>query len=251
VTEPVPPSCRMWGAAGLLVLAYVGSFVAAIALTGPPTVHDGQGVIEHSWNEGNLLLAMTGGYVLLLGLLCLTAAMVFLARTVGHRTEAGRWAAMTAAAAGVLYVVTIVAGGLAPGAAALWGFEQGLDLQTALAVNNVRNFAYFAVMPVLGAHALALAAAAFIDRMFAWWVGWGGVIVGVALLLAIPAATIGVQYGMPLWLLWWLGIGVSLLRHRAADRRCHRSGHPSALGREDHPRGGGPGLAETLKGTHR
>ncbi len=112
------------------------------------------------------------------------------------------------------YVVVIVGAGFSAGASALWARDHGLDLETVLAINNVRNFAYFLAprgdlhvrRRDRGAHRRSAHALA----------GWGGVGVGIALLLAIPAAGIGIQYGMPLWLLWWIGVAVTLLRHRAA-----------------------------------
>lgn len=124
-------------------------------------------------------------------------------------------AAQVARATGVVYVTVIVGVGLSAGAAALWALDQGTDLQTVLAVNNIRNFSYFAATPVMGACALALGVAALLDGVLTRWIGWGGVAVGTALLLAVPAAAVGVPYAQPIWLLWWLGVGVTLWRHRS------------------------------------
>lgn len=209
--DPIP--APHWRVAGGCALLYVVCFAVSVVISGQPTVHEGQEGIEHSFVEGDLTRVMFGGYVVLLGYLSLLPATVFLARAVGRRTVAGRWAAQTAAAAGVVYVAIIVGSGFAPGAAALWGSHHGLDLGTVLAVNNIRNFAYFVVMPIMGVYTIAVGLSALSDRVLTRWVGWGGVAVGAALVLAIPAASAGIQYGMPLWLLWWVGVGVSLLRH--------------------------------------
>lgn len=209
--DPIP--APHWRVAGVCALLFVVCFVLTVVITGQPTVYEGQEGIEHSLVEGDLTRVMFGGYVVLLGYLSLLPAMVFLARAVGRRTDAGRWAAQTAAAAGVVHVAIIVGSGFAPGAAALWGSQHGLDLETVLAVNNIRNFAYFVVMPIMGLYTIGVGLSALGDRVLTRWVGWGGVAVGAALVLAIPAAAVGIQYGMPLWLLWWVGVGVSLLRH--------------------------------------
>ena len=218
---PAPLPRRCWQVAGLLALAHVALFVAAAALIGPPEARAGRAaVLEHSWVETSTTRVMTGGYLLLLGFCGLLVAMAFLVRAVGRRTPTGRWASATAAATATVYVATIVAGGLAPGAAAMWARGQDVDLVTLLTVNDIRNFAYFIALPVMGVFALALGLAALSDRVLTRWAGWGGIVVGVALLLAIPAAAYGVQYGQPLWLLWWLGLGVGLLRQggRTAGR---------------------------------
>jgi hypothetical protein len=205
---------RLRRSAGAGALCYVAAFVLAAVLVGQPTVHGGQEGIEHSLVESGLGLAFGGMYLLTLGFLLLLPAMIFLSRALGHRTPLGSWAAQTATAAGTAYVVVIVGVGFSAGAAALWAHHQELDLPSVVSLNNVRNFAYFVATPFMGLYSIAIGVAAISDRLLTRWVGWGGVIVGTAFLLAVPAAAIGVQYAMPLWLLWWVGTGIALLRHR-------------------------------------
>ncbi|MBO0979171.1 hypothetical protein [Microbacterium sp. SD291] len=211
--------------AGAGALIYVASFVAATFLTGQPTVHDGQESIEHTLVETELGFAYAGMYVLTLGFLVLLPVMIFLSAALGRRSALSSWAARTAAAVGIAYIVIIVGVGFSAGAAALWGLEHGLDLPSVLSLNNVRNFAYFVATPFMGMYAIAIGVAALGDRVLVRWMGWGGVVVGAAFLLAIPAAAIGVQYAMPIWLLWWIGNGIVLLRRRpvAAEASTERS----------------------------
>jgi hypothetical protein len=211
--DPIAPT-PLWRAAGAFALAHVLLFVTASAITGQPTVHDGQAGIEHSFNDGDLTRLMIAGYLTVVGFLVVVPVVVFLGQQLGRRTAVGCWSARTGAAAGVAYVVVIVGAGFSAGAAALWGRDQGLDLETVLAVNNIRNFSYFLALPLAGAFAIGTGVAALQDRLLTRWVGWGGVGVGIALVLAIPAAATGIQYGMPLWLVWWVGVAVTLMRHR-------------------------------------
>jgi hypothetical protein len=213
ILDPGQATARLWRVAGALALLHVVLFVAAAAITGQPTVHEGQDGIEHSFNVGGLGRLMAAGYLLVLGFLCLVPFAVFIARNVGRRSEVGRWAAQTAAAGALIGVVIIVGGGFSAGAAAMWADDRGQDLQSVLTVNNIRNFSYFISLPFFGAFAVGTGVAALVDGVLTRWVGWSGVAVGAGLVLAIPAAGVGIQYGMPLWLLWVLVAAISLLRH--------------------------------------
>jgi hypothetical protein len=149
--------------------------------------------------------------VLVLGFLAAVPVLAFLAANLGRGSEAGRWAARTGAAAGLAYVL-VVGTGLAAGTAAMWALDHGTELETVLAVNNVRNFAFFLALPTAGAFVLGTGIAALGDGLGGRWFGWTSIAVGVALLLAIPAAAVGIQFGMPLLLVWWLCLATSLLR---------------------------------------
>lgn len=204
------PGLRRLAAAG--AVAHIAAFVAAVAITGQPVIHEGQERIEHSLVEGGVWPVMAAMFLLLLGFLALLLTISYLTAALGRRTAAGSLAATVARATGVMYVTIIVGVGLSAGAAGLWALNHGTGLDTVLAVNNVRNFAYFAATPVMAACALSLGITALSDRALTKRVGWGGLVVGIALLLAVPAAAMGIAFAQPLWLLWWLGVAVSLWR---------------------------------------
>jgi hypothetical protein len=56
---------------------------------------------------------------------------------------------------------------------------------------------------------VALGVAALSERVFTRWIGWGGVVVGAAGLVAIPFIHDVVSLA---WLVWWVGLGVLFLR---------------------------------------
>lgn len=205
--------------AGVLALAHVVLMLVGVIVSGTPTIHEGQEGIEHSYVEGSLARIFTGGYVETIAFVLLVPALVFLGGAFGRRTEAGAWASQSAAAAGLGYVSVVIAGGFAAGAAAAWGAADGLDLQTTLAINNIRNFAYFLGLALLGAHAVGLGIAALSDGRMTRWVGWGGIGTGIALIAAVPAASIGIQdYATLVWIVWWVGLGVLMLRVQGPER---------------------------------
>ena len=214
MTRPQAPAAH-WRLAGGLALAHVVLMLAGLMLQRTPALREGVSGITRSYAEGDLGSILTGGFIELLGFLCLPPVLVFLAMSVGRRTETGRWAATAAAGFGLAYVAVTVAAGLPPGAAALWGVQHGLDAATALVVNDIRNFGYFLSLPLLGGHALGLAVAALSDRRWTHWAGGGGILTGLLLLAAPPAAAAGLQdYPTLVWLAWWVGLAVLMLRHR-------------------------------------
>ncbi|SOC53557.1 hypothetical protein [Ornithinimicrobium cerasi] len=201
--------------AGVAALLFVAASVVSMLVSGPPVVHVGQEGLEHSLSGRGLAAALTGLAVVTAGLVVLLLAVTYLAQSLGRRSAVGALAAQTGWGAGLGYVVVLVGAAFPAGAAAAWASDGGMALETVLLVNNVRNFAYLAVLPLMGVTALGLGVAALTDRSLTRWTGWGGVTVGVLSLLALPAAAVGITYAMPLWLLWWAGVGVTLLRRPA------------------------------------
>jgi hypothetical protein len=208
-------SRRPWQAAGALALAHVVLIPVGIALQQSALFADGTQGITDAYVEGDLARSFTGGVLESFGFLLLVPALVFLGRVLGRRSEAGAWAAQTGTACGLLYVAVTFAVGFPAGAAAMYGAQHGLDLDTAFALNNVRIFGYFLSLLLLGGSTLGFALAALADRVHVRWFGGFGVVAGLALLVSTPLAGIGQQdWGTLVWMVWFVGVGVLMLRHR-------------------------------------
>ena len=105
--------------------------------------------------------------------------------------------------------------GFPAGAAAMYGAQHGLDVDAAFALNNVRIFGYFLSLLLLGGSTLGIALSALADGVHRRWIGGFGVVTGVALLVSTPLAGIGQQdWGTLVCMVWFVGVGVLLLRHR-------------------------------------
>lgn len=211
--QPIPRS--LWQIAGGLAISHVVLIFTGIFLQDGPLFSDGKAGIEDDYMAGDIARTFTGGIVESFGFLLLIPVMVFLARALGRRDEAGRWAAQTGLMCGLAYVAVTFAVGFPAGGAAMYGAQHGLDLDTAFALNNVRIFGYFLSLLLLGGATLGIAISAVLDRTITGWIGRFGLVTGVALLISTPLAAIGQQdWGTLVWAVWFVGVGVLMLRHR-------------------------------------
>lgn len=206
---------RLWHFAGALALVHVALIPVGLFLQQGPLFADGVQGIADAYVEGDAGRAFTGGILESFGFLLMVPVLVFLGRVLGRRTEAGAWAAQTGVLCGLAYVAATFAVGFPAGGAAMYGAQHGLDLDTAFALNNVRIFGYFLSLLLLGGSTLGFAVAALADRVHPRWFGGFGIVTGVALLASTPLAGIGQQdWGSLVWMVWFVGVAVLMLRHR-------------------------------------
>lgn len=206
---------RLWQVAGALALTHVVLIPVGIALQRGPLFADGVDGITDAYVQGDLTRSFTGGVLEAFGFLLLVPALVFLARALGRRTELGGWAAQTGLMCGLAYVAVTFAVGFPAGAAAMYGAQHGLDVDAAFALNNVRIFSYFLSLLLLAGSTLGIAVSALQDGTHRRWIGGFGLATGVALLASTPLAGIGQQdWGTLVWMVWFVGVGVLLVRHR-------------------------------------
>jgi len=209
---------RLWQLAGALCLAHIALIPVGLFLQQGPLFSDGLQGITDSYVNGDLNRVFTGGVLESFGFLLMVPALVFLGRVLGRRSEAGAWAAQTGMLCGLAYVTVTFAVGFPAGAAAMYGAQHGLDLEAAFALNNVRIFGYFLSLVLLGGSTLGFAVAALADRVHPRWLGGFGIATGLALLASTPLAGIGQQdWGSLVFMVWFVGVGVLMLRHRDTD----------------------------------
>ncbi len=205
----------LWRLAGGLAIAHVVLVLGGFSQEKSAMLTDSADVVKRTYAGASVSRVLAGGYVESLGFVVLLPVLIFLARAIGQRTEAGRWATQTALAAGVCYVAVTLATGMPAGAAALYGAHHGVtDAATLAMVGNVRNFAYYLSILALGAHALGTGIAAVTDGTVKRWVGVGGIGVGILLFAGVAAQglTDGANYASMLWMIWWIGLGITLIR---------------------------------------
>lgn len=213
-----PPRARthspvLWRVAGGLAIAHVVLLFAGFSQERSTVLGGSAADARHALVEGSLARSMVGGYVESFAFVLLLPVLAFLAQAVGTRTALGRWAASTSFAAGVGYVVITLATGMPPGAAAIYAGHRGVDLATVSTVADIRLYAFFLSLLILGLQALALGVAARTDRFSPRWTGIGGIVVGIVLFAGVAGAGIGLHdYASMIWMVWWIGVGIALLR---------------------------------------
>jgi hypothetical protein len=214
------PEASAWRWAGGLALAHVVLMLAAFSQE--------KAVLEHGASPAEVLRVYGGadvartlgaGYVESMAFLVLVPALVLLARLLGRRTEVGRVAAQSFLGLGVAFVGSTLAVGFPPGAAAVYAAHHGVDPGAIAMVNDVRNYGFVLQVALLAGMTLALGIAALTDRVHTRWIGWGGAALGAVGLVVTPFAHNAVSMA---WMIWWVGMGVLLLRsgpgRRPADR---------------------------------
>lgn len=214
-TETDEPGTRshipaaIWRVAGGLAIAHVVLLLAGVSQESLVGRGASAETVQQTYGGANLTRVFTGGYIESVSFLVLAAAVVVIARIFGRRTETGRLAAQTFLALGVAFVATTLAVGFAPGASALYWSQHGADLQSVSMVNDIRNYGYILQTAIQAGMALALGIAVVAEKVLAKWVGWVGIVLGAAGIVVVPLVNNGFAIA---WLVWWLGMGVLLLR---------------------------------------
>jgi hypothetical protein len=209
-----PPTTTIRRVAGGLALGHVVLLLGAFAL-------EGVAAAQHGTSPTKLVDLLAGtslsrtlgaGYLEALSFFVLMPAIVGISYLFSRRTTVGRLAARTFAAFGVTFVASTLAVGFPAGAAALYAAHHGVDAGSIATVNDIRNYSFVLQVALNAAMALALGAAALAERVHTRWVGWGGIVVGVGGLIAVPFAHNAVSSA---WMIWWVGMAVLLLRQNS------------------------------------
>lgn len=211
--ERAPITPVMWRVAGGLALAHVVLLFAGFSQEKSLIFGASVADAKTAYVDSDMARILAGGFVESFSFILLVPVLVFLARVIGRRTEIGRWAGQTSLAAGLGYVVVTLASGMPPLGAALYSAQHGADLHTALMVTYIRNFAFVLSLMLLSLQAVALGIAAISDRRFTTWMGRGGIVMGVLLIVGVAGGGLGLHdYVSMLWFVWWIGVAVCLFR---------------------------------------
>ena len=199
----------VWRAAGGLGLAHVVLLFAGFSQEVSVEHGTSPDSILRTYGDASFNRVLAGGYVESMAFLVLLPAVVLLAWAFGRSTMVGRLAAQSFLALGIVYIASTLAVGLPAGAAALYGAQHGAEAHVVMAVNDIRNYAFYLEVATGCAMALALGIAALAERIFVRWVGWAGCAIGVLGVVATPFAH---NITSLAFVIWWVGLAVLCLR---------------------------------------
>lgn len=205
---------RPWRWAGGFALAHVVVLFAGFSQEVAVTHDTSLAKLQDAYGSADLTRVFAGGYVESMSFVVLIPALVLIGRLFGRRTEIGQVAGQAFVAFGLVYAAATLAVGFAPGAAAMYAAHHDVPIATIAMVNDIRNYGFYLQVAVSLAMALALGVAALAERVHARWVGWGGVTIGALGILITPLAQ---NAASMLELVWWVGLGVLLLRGTPAS----------------------------------
>ena len=204
---------RLWRLAGALAIAHVVLLFAGVAMEKTPVLGDKPSAVADALVRSDMTKTFAGGYVEFLAFLVFLAGALLLAQLVRGEGDTARWLASIVSGSAVAYVAITVAVGFAAGAAATYDGHHGAPLATVTAVNDVRNFAFFLSVGVLGAFTVAAAAAAQVTGVLPRAIAYTGYVVGAVCIVSVIGARNGaVDIATMLWMLWFVGLGVVAVR---------------------------------------
>jgi hypothetical protein len=213
MSGPVVVPTRLWRIAGALAVAHIVFVFAGVAFERSPELGAAADTTEAALVHSSLATVFAGGYVEYLGFLLFLACALLLSRLLRDSGATGEWLSACIAGSAVTFTAITFATGMAAGAAAVYDGHRGVPLELVTTVNDVRIFAFYLSMGVLGVFTLAVAAAARVTRALPTWLAGIGVVVGTVC-LASPAlqAWDAVNYASMLFFAWFLALAVVALR---------------------------------------
>jgi hypothetical protein len=210
---PLPGRLRLWRLAGALALAHIVLMFGGLALEQTPMLGASAADTTAALVRSPLSTEFAGGYVEYLGFLVFLIGALLLARLLRGTSEISGWLAACIGGTAVTYTAVTVATGFAAGAAALYNGHHGAPLATITTVDDVRNFAFFLSVGVLGVFTMAVAGAVHATRTLPRWLAYTGYVVGPVSIAAVPLARWGAMDSANLlWLVWFLALAVAALR---------------------------------------
>jgi len=212
---------RLWRVFGCLAIANIAVLFAAISVEGmTPELGSGRADIVNGLMHGAMPARFGGGYVEALNSIVFLLAALLLGRLLRGSSEWTGWLASAISATAVINVASALIVGFPAGAAAIYDGHHGASVEMVSIVNDLRNFAFFLSVAVLGVFTACVGAAILATRELPRWSGWAGLAAGLLCVVAVAGARNGAHNIANLvQMVWWVALGLLALRPRATASR--------------------------------
>jgi hypothetical protein len=205
------------GATGGIVfvaLQLVGQALIQVGGSEPP-FDAPAGEIATFFMNRDLSLSMIGGYLSVLSVIAFFGFIGALWEALSHHEGEPSWLSLVAFACGVTGIATMLGGG--GWELALLRIDEGMEHQVVRLLFDQGNFAFANLWVSLAGMLLATAVVAIRDGALPRWLGWFGLVLAMAFLLAraVWFTASGIKF-MPYVLFWFWLIATSIALVRRA-----------------------------------
>jgi hypothetical protein len=214
VAAPLSLPTRLWRVFGALAIAHVALVLVGISFESTPFLGDSRRALQADLVNSSLQKVLTGDYVEFVGYLSFLAAAVLLARLLTSTGPTAGWLTSLMQAAAVTFTSITFAGGFAAGVTALYDGHHGVPLDAIVPMSDLRIFAFYVSVGVLGVFLLAAAGAVRRSGLLPCWVAWTGYAVGALCLVSGPIEPVwdAINYASLVFFVWLLAVAVLALR---------------------------------------
>jgi hypothetical protein len=222
---------KLWRIFGVLAIADIAVMFAGIAVEGmTPELGSSHHNLVKGLTEGGLTTRFAGGYVEALSSIVFLFAALLLARLVRGTTETTGWLASVMSATAVLNAGSALIVGFPAGAAAIYDGHHGASLDVITTMNDLRNFAFFLSVALLGVFTICAGVALLATRTMPRWLAWAGVVVGALSVVSVAGAGSGAHnLGNMAQMIWWVVLAVYALRSRVVTNAASPTSHDAVL----------------------
>jgi hypothetical protein len=211
---------RLWRVCGVLFLVHIALVFAGVSLESTPFLGDSHRALSAELVSSSLSRGLAGSFIEGFGYLVLLVASVLLARLLRGTGILADWLSATVQATAVTFAAITFAGGFAGGLAAVWDGHAGVPLDSLIPVSDLRIWAFYVSIAVLGVFLLAAAGAVQVTGLLPRWLVWTGYAVGLLCLFSGPIEPVwdAINYGSLLFFVWLAALSVVAIRGPRAVR---------------------------------
>ena len=203
----------LWRVAAVLCFVHIVLMLAGYSQQHKPMPGATPAEVVTAYQTGPEVRTYVGEFIALIAFAVLLAAVPLLSTLLRADRPAAQWLARFAASAGTTYVALTVGISFAPAAAAFYLARHGGDPGIVVALDRLGFFGDAASVATMGLFAIGVGAATLAGGAMGRWLGWTGLVVGIAAVASVAGVGRGlIDYGQLVWMIWFVVLAGAMLR---------------------------------------